>query len=241
MTPLERRRMKTAQAFLFFLATLLCFPVLAIGQINVGISPDPLSVGLGSAITFDIVLRPTEGETFDAFTLAFAVGDGGAATGSPQDGDNLLISNLEFGSVFDGRDFSATITAGGVGQSAVLVNFNLADVSQNILAEGVLATISLNSANMLGSFELNTNILGATAAFDDGTPLAINSTPTTLEIGPAVLLGDANRNAVVDFFDIAPFISILASQGFLAEADINQDGVVNFLDINQFIGILAGN
>ena len=53
------------------------------------------------------------------------------------------------------------------------------------------------------------------------------------------LLGDANQDGVIDFLDIAPFISLLSSNGFLDEADINRDGVVDFLDIGPFIDVLG--
>lgn len=39
---------------------------------------------------------------------------------------------------------------------------------------------------------------------------------------------------------IQPFIDVLASQQFQAEADIDRNGVVNFFDIQPFIDILAG-
>ena len=57
-----------------------------------------------------------------------------------------------------------------------------------------------------------------------------------------VLLGDVNQDGVVDFFDIAPFIELLANNGvpFLAEADIDLCGKVDFFDIQPFINILAG-
>ena len=53
------------------------------------------------------------------------------------------------------------------------------------------------------------------------------------------LLGDVNRNEVVNFSDFSLFISISSAGGFQVEADINQDGVVNFLDISPFIAILS--
>ena len=53
------------------------------------------------------------------------------------------------------------------------------------------------------------------------------------------LLGDVNLDNTVNFFDIAPFIAVLAYQGNQAEADANQDGVVDFFDIASFIDILA--
>jgi len=54
-----------------------------------------------------------------------------------------------------------------------------------------------------------------------------------------VLLGDVDRNGIVDFSDIAPFIAVLQSGVYQAEADVNQDGVVNFIDISHWICILA--
>lgn len=56
-----------------------------------------------------------------------------------------------------------------------------------------------------------------------------------------VLLGDVNLDGMVTFLDISPFIGILSSNSFQAEADIDQNGFVDFLDISPFIQILAGN
>lgn len=55
---------------------------------------------------------------------------------------------------------------------------------------------------------------------------------------PAVLLGDVNQDGIVDFNDIAPFISVLSNSEYLQEADLNEDGVVNFNDISFFIAEL---
>ena len=58
-----------------------------------------------------------------------------------------------------------------------------------------------------------------------------------------VLHGDVNLDDVVNFFDISPFISVLADGGSPAEeaaADCNMDGVVSFFDISPFIVALAG-
>ncbi len=60
------------------------------------------------------------------------------------------------------------------------------------------------------------------------------------QVVPTVLLGDVNRDGVVNFLDIAPFIAVLSGNGFQAEADCDENGVVNFLDIAAFIAILSG-
>ena len=60
-------------------------------------------------------------------------------------------------------------------------------------------------------------------------------------VGDAVvLLGDVNLSGVVDFSDISPFIALLSTGEFLAEADINQSGSVDFSDISPFISLLSG-
>ena len=50
-----------------------------------------------------------------------------------------------------------------------------------------------------------------------------------------------NLDGAVNFFDISPFIQVLASNSFRAEADINKDGAVNFFDISNFITLLSGS
>ena len=58
-----------------------------------------------------------------------------------------------------------------------------------------------------------------------------------------VMHGDVNLDDIVNFLDIAPFISVLAAGGSDTEeaaADCNDDGEVSFLDISPFITALAG-
>ena len=57
----------------------------------------------------------------------------------------------------------------------------------------------------------------------------------------ALMLGDVNQDCEVNMLDIAPFIVVLQSNAFQAEADCNEDSGVNFLDIIAFIDILAEN
>ena len=63
----------------------------------------------------------------------------------------------------------------------------------------------------------------------------------TVTLEAPFLLGDVNRDESVDFLDISPFISLLLSGEFQAEADVDQSGFVNFLDISPFIGVLSGS
>ena len=83
--------------------------------------------------------------------------------------------------------------------------------------------------------------VGASIVLEDGG--VVTFTTAQLAISDGVtgtpLLGDIDMNGAVNFLDITPFITILASAGFQFEADIDGNGVVNFLDITPFISILA--
>ena len=57
----------------------------------------------------------------------------------------------------------------------------------------------------------------------------------------SVLLGDCDLNGVINFDDIAAFISILSGTEFVAEADCNVSGDISFDDIGPFIAILSAN
>ena len=67
-----------------------------------------------------------------------------------------------------------------------------------------------------------------------------NLTLSQVVVSGGLLLGDVDLNGTVDFFDIAPFIDLLALQTFQFEADIDGNGTVDFFDIQPFIEILAG-
>jgi len=58
-------------------------------------------------------------------------------------------------------------------------------------------------------------------------------------VDAAILLGDVNQDGVVNFLDIVPFIALLSTSDYRAEADVNEDGEVTFLDIVPFIALLS--
>ena len=55
-----------------------------------------------------------------------------------------------------------------------------------------------------------------------------------------ILLGDVNQDGEVNLLDVGPFVALLSSGEFQAEADMNQDGSVNLLDIEMFVAALSG-
>jgi len=49
------------------------------------------------------------------------------------------------------------------------------------------------------------------------------------------LVGDVDMNGAINFLDISPFISLLATGQYQFEGDMNGDGEINFLDIFIFV------
>ena len=56
----------------------------------------------------------------------------------------------------------------------------------------------------------------------------------------SILLGDVNGDGLVNLLDIQPFVDLVSSGGYQAEADTNGDGLVNLLDVESFIELLSG-
>ena len=78
-------------------------------------------------------------------------------------------------------------------------------------------------------------------SISDGSEGNIQLNGTFVPDTGSVLLGDVNRDNVVSFLDITPFISLLTTSGFQAEADFDGNNVVDFLDIAPFISALSGS
>ena len=117
----------------------------------------------------------------------------------------------------------------------------LIDVDEDPLVED-LRTVSLlqftpNRPSTSSRSFNNRGQLAFSARFTDSSEAIIVSDRVA---SLPVLLGDSNQDGVVNFADIASFISILSAAEFLPEADINRDGIVDFSDISPFILILVG-
>lgn len=74
----------------------------------------------------------------------------------------------------------------------------------------------------------------------ESTDFAFGSPDLGSFAAPSVLLGDVDLDGAINFLDITPFIALVASGEFQAEADVDQNQSVNFLDISPFIQILSG-
>ena len=115
---------------------------------------------------------------------------------------------------------------------------------QLVVREGDLFTVTLPDGSSTEDRTISSIVFSQNGMNDAGMLVFIlNFTDGTQGIFTAVnspvLLGDVNRDGVVDFLDISPFIAVLALNGFQAEADTNGDGTVDFLDISPFIILLS--
>ena len=178
------------------------------------------------------------GGGFDAFSGS-VVNISGGSVGSNFEAQNGSEVNISGGTV----DLDGFI--GGVGSS---VNFQGREFSIN----GTL----LSDLQLDQPFTITDREVTFSGVLADGEPFSFfldtfaypnfgsfsaNATLTVTLVEPVVLLGDANQDREVNFLDISPFISVLSSGEFQAEADCNEDGEVDFLDIAPFIVILAGS
>ena len=153
--------------------------------------------------------------------------------------DSLLQVNSGSQVTISGGSIDAISASGGSQVNLIGREFFVDGQALDTLVLGEALTVTVRDGSITGlladgqpfSFPLNTG-------FSVDGNFSSNAT-LTVTLDASVLLGDVNRDGLVNFLDIAPFIGILSAGGVQAEADINQDGVVNFLDIAPFIGVLT--
>ncbi len=150
--------------------------------------------------------------------------------------------------------FQVTLTGydqlGGTGNTTGSVTIALADFRFATTAEDVDSvldtwlTVDLTSLGEVRSVEFRFFTTDS-GIFGFNTPVYAAVDNLTFTVvpdpnNPSVLLGDTNLDSAVTFADIAPFIAILQSGVFQAEADTNKDGSLTFEDIPPFVRILQG-
>ena len=129
---------------------------------------------------------------------------------------------------FFGIEAGEVVTVAVDGLNSVQFNDVVGD-SPDDAFENPLGTLVIPAGT-----DITFNISGAGGQFGLSNIEVVEATSTP------VLRGDANCDTVVDFDDIAPFISFLSGGGFKAEADVDGSGEVDFDDIAPFIAILSG-
>ena len=186
---------------------------------------------------------PSLGIQFAATAFAFSAVIDGELGGEPVTGfsfDDDGPGNEAFLNVSNGFDTGFSFFYWSLSDSGVASIFSGSNGTGNLLAtielpmtqdEDLLVPIGVGFSGTARSVVFNNveDLVG----FD-------NLTFGSVEPISDLLLGDVNLDGVVDFFDIAPFIMLLSSGEFQAEADINIDGEVDFFDIEPFIQLLSG-
>jgi len=116
---------------------------------------------------------------------------------------------------------------------------NITDLSDLSLPDLTLGTITVEGTP--GPFTLNTFTFETPLEIPAEEEIVVGQTGFDTDVldEGTTLLGDVNLDGVVDFLDISPFITVLATGGFQEEADIDGNGAVDFLDISGFILILS--
>ena len=197
----------------------------------------------------DNLLSPEVGPE-ETYTAVFEIDDSVADTDPlPEKGlysGAIISSSIEFsGGYTSGVDFSGgTVTVsqdGSVGLSspgAILVPSRFTLFTTNSFESDALLTDPQEIADLPGSLWSLTEpdgLLVVSFALPFVPPAVSKMVVSKTEI----LLGDCNLDGVVNFNDISPFIELLSTDSFLAQADTNQSGEVDFDDIAMFITILA--
>ena len=151
---------------------------------------------------------------------------GGATINIEEADQAAFVASLEDGftftiTVFDDNTVEASTT--GLSTDLAVARTEINNTDPNF------------DAFLMNGIGLNGSVQGGTAEM---TISEVTLEATTGMV--TVMKGDVDRNGVVDFLDIAPFIAVLSSGGNQAEADVDCNGAVEFLDIQPFINILAG-
>ena len=228
------------QLVIFTLSLLLCSFHIRSSDAQVSIEISNLEFANGSlvgSITFS-----ASGQTSQDFLLANAIED------DPNSllfdvGENFFAGfSAEFGSPrpslggvpVDFISITSSSDPGGSSFNSVAIEFadivpagsSLSDLNGTFTFNGGVDEDLIETLPNAGVFVLDDRIRG------------IGSLTVTV-VPESILLGDINLDGVVTFLDISPFIAILSSGGFQAEADVDESGEVNFLDISHFIAILS--
>ena len=118
------------------------------------------------------------------------------------------------------------------------------DGGQNQLDELLLTDVSSTSSDpvrLLDLIDTNSSRADLRFSFNTGGDVFILNKRDGIirRLVSTFPLGDVNRDGVVSFLDISPFIILLSGDDYQVEADVNDDGTVDFLDISSFIALLS--
>ena len=164
--------------------------------------------------------------TDNFFTENFAPGNIDALEILPN--GNLLLSPTNNCQIGTSAQDAFTLRQGG------MYEFNRSTGEVSTFLDPIVFN---NSGTDLKAF----SILPPSALIDDDDPPNDDDPPTD-DVDPPTddaLIGDVDRNGVINFMDISPFTLVLLSGDYQIEADATGDGVVDFFDISSFVALLT--
>jgi hypothetical protein len=186
----------------------------------------------------EIEIELLESSNFNSYLTFFDPATGGmlptlaSITIDDNGGSNtsdLIVGNLDLAG--DNPQFLQT--ADDLGEMHTHINFTLSAEAQ-FGAYGLLFRLVSSNPMIADSSP-------AWLVFNYGmSPVDFEQLAIPAFMGSELLLGDVNRDGLVNLLDVQPFVDLLTSGGFQAEADINQDGVVNLLDVDPMVALLTG-
>ena len=182
-----------------------------------------------------------DGSPADSFVLEVT----GLGTDYTDNGYSLIIysdSDRRDSTANNSRLSNFAVTADGVTSNAFVEDDDPGEVvnvfdGTYLLSDGVEDGADYSNYTMISDLTASSFTLEVTSP--DGGRGAISG--FQIVANSTFLLGDVDRNGTVNFSDIAPFISLLAMNGFQREADINDDEILDFQDISPFITLLIGS
>jgi len=162
--------------------------------------------------------------------------------------DNSFLNVKLIGDPNDPNDLGFATSRDAIGSRVeVVADIDGDGVDETLIREVASGTSNATSTSSLElefglgeATEAQVNVIWADGRTNDLGVMPVDQFVVVDQESFSVLLGDVNRDGVVDFFDISPFIVLLSSGEFQAEADVDQSGFVNFFDISPFIIILSG-
>ena len=144
--------------------------------------------------------------------------------GTYADNDSIILENDSLGSP-DALTYETHVRGGDSGGPNFLIDSTTGD----------LVLLGVNSFRFDGTSSSTFQSSGVTYAGNQVEEInEILSDPENI-----IVLGDCSLDGRVNFLDISPFISLLASGDYLGQADMNRDGRLSFTDISLFIRLLS--
>lgn len=144
-----------------------------------------------------------------------------------------------------GAGFVGGASGGDFADPTAIINLRV--VLDTADTAAITAEYFLNGAQIGGTQTLDAaaftdiSFVGLSSDGIEGNGPASVSSFSLSAVSDAVLIGDVDQNGEINFLDITPFIALISSGEFLAEADIDESGMVDFLDIVPFIAILSAS